>query len=328
MLEYHQLSSKIFNFSPSEFDDIALQIFEYQYNHNPIYKQFVNYLNKRQDVKDIYSIPYLPVELFKNHTILSDEFQAIKYFESSGTTGSISSKHYYQDLKIYEQSYLNGFQNQYGSPSDWVILGLLPSYLERKNASLVNMVDSLMIHSGHSENGFYLYNYEKLKETLEFLANNERKVMLFGVTFALIEFARDFPSTYPNLTIIETGGMKGRGKELTRDELHVFLKQQLSPKQIHSEYGMSEMFSQAYSTDKGIFQSASTLKVLKRNPFDPFDIQDASGRGNINVIDLSNLHSCSFLATMDLGEFYDDGKFSVLGRSDYSDVRGCNLMYS
>lgn len=328
MLEYHQLSTKVFNFSPSEFDDIALQIFEYQYNHNPIYKQFVNFLNKKQLVKDIYSIPYMPVELFKYHTILSDEFQALNYFESSGTTGSISSKHFYQDLKIYEQSYLNGFKNQYGSPSDWVILGLLPSYLERKNASLVHMVDGLIKYSGQFENGFYLYDYEKLKNTLDLLVKVKRKVMLFGVTFALIEFAQKYPSQYPNLTIIETGGMKGRGKELTRDELHAFLNQQLSPQQIHSEYGMSEMFSQAYSTDKGIFQSASTLKVLKRNPYDPLDIQSSKGRGNINVIDLSNIHSCSFLATMDLGEFYDDGKFSVLGRSDYSDVRGCNLMYS
>lgn len=328
MQEYLKISSKIFNCSPSEFDDLALEVFEYQYNHNPIYKQFVNYLNKKQLVKDIYSIPYMPVELFKHHTVLSDEFQALKYFESSGTTGSVSSQHYYQDLEIYEKSYLNGFQNQYGSPSDWVILGLLPSYLERSNASLVHMVDGLMKNSNQPENGFYLYDYEKLKETLDLLASTQKKVMLFGVTFALIEFAKQNPAQYPNLTIIETGGMKGRGKELTRDELHTFLNQQLSPLQIHSEYGMSEMFSQAYSTDKGIFKCSSTLKALKRNPYDPLDIQTTLGRGNINVIDLANLHSCSFLATMDIGEFHEEGKFSVLGRSDYSDVRGCNLMYS
>lgn len=328
MQEYNKISSRIFNLPPSEFDDLALQVFEYQYNHNPIYKQFVNYLNKKELVKDIYSIPYLPVELFKHHTIISEEFQALNYFESSGTTGAVSSKHFYQDLDIYEKSYLHGFQNQYGLPSDWIILGLLPSYLERKNASLVHMVEGLMKYSGHQENGFYLYNYDKLKETLDLLAYTDKKVMLFGVTFALIEFAEKFSSSYPNLTIIETGGMKGRGKELTRDELHQFLNQKLSPLQIHSEYGMSEMFSQAYSTDKGIFKSSSTLKVLKRNPYDPLDIQATPGRGNINIIDLANLHSCSFLATMDLGEFYDNGKFSVLGRSDYSDVRGCNLMYS
>ncbi len=328
MKEYHKISSKIFNISNAEFDDLALQIFEYQYNHNPIYKQFVNYLNKKQLVKDIYSIPYMPVEIFKHHTVLSDEFQALKYFKSSGTSGSVSSKHFYQDLDIYEKSYLNGFKNQYGAPSDWVILGLLPSYLERSNASLVHMVDGLMKHSGQLENGFYLYNYEKLKETLDLLVSSNKKVMLFGVTFALIEFANKFPAQYPNLTIIETGGMKGRGKELTRDELHELLNQKLSPHQIHSEYGMSEMFSQAYSTDNGIFKCSSTLKILKRNPYDPLDIQSTTGRGNINIIDLSNLHSCSFLASMDLGEFKEDGSFSVLGRSDYSDVRGCNLMYS
>lgn len=328
MQDFIKISSKIFNVTASEFNLLALEIFEYQYYHNPIYKQFVNYLKKKDAVKDIYSIPFLPVEFFKQHIIISDELQPADYFESSGTTASIQSRHYFQDLDIYQKSYLSGFEKNYGSPSDWIILGLLPSYLERQHASLVNMVKGLMQYSGKSENGFYLYDYEQLYNILKRLAGTRQKVMLFGVTFALLEFAHNYSDQFPNLTIIETGGMKGRGKELTREELHDILQQKLKPHAIHSEYGMSEMFSQAYSTDNGIFYCSPTLKVLKRNPYDPFDIQSSSGRGNINIIDLSNLHSCSFLATMDIGDFYEDGSFKVLGRSDFSDVRGCNLMFS
>lgn len=328
MQDFIKISPKIFNVTASEFDLLALEIFEYQYYHNPIYKQFVNFLNKKNSVIDIYSIPFLPVELFKHHTILSDELQPVSYFESSGTTGTIQSRHYFQDRDIYQKSYLAGFEQTYGSPADWVILGLLPSYLERQHASLVHMVKGLMQYSAKPENGFYLYNYEQLHSILSRLAGTEKKVMLFGVTFALLEFVQNYTGDFPNLTIIETGGMKGRGKELTRDELHSILKQKLHPHAIHSEYGMSEMFSQAYSTDKGVFYCSPTLKVLKRNPYDPFDIGASTGRGNINVIDLSNLHSCSFLATMDIGDFHEDGSFKVLGRSDFSDVRGCNLMFS
>lgn len=328
MQSYRQLSSALFDQASFNFDEMALKVFEYQYNHNPIYKQFVNILNKKDLVKDIYSIPFLPVEFFKSHVILSDEIMPRNFFASSGTTGAITSKHYFEDDEVYVKSYLLGFEKVYGSPKDWVILGLLPSYLERKNASLVHMVKGLMDHSGQPENGFYLYNYEELHQILNRLNTEGRKVLLFGVTFAILEFAHLFPSHLPYTTIIETGGMKGRGKELTREELHHKINIQLQPQAIHSEYGMSEMFSQAYSTDLGIFHCSPTMKVLNRNPFDPFDVQQKSGRGNINVIDLSNLHSCSFLATMDIGEFFPDGTFKVLGRSDFSDVRGCNLMFS
>ncbi len=328
MQDFLKTGTRIFDIPSSEFDQLALEIFEYQYYYNPIYKQFVNYLNKKNSVKDIYTIPFLPVEFFKYHIIISEELRPVDYFESSGTTGTLQSRHYFQDLDIYEKSYLTGFQKNYGQPSEWVILGLLPSYLERKHASLVNMVKGLMQHSAQPENGFYLYNYENLSQILNNLLISGKKVMLFGVTFALLEFAEKFPGNFPHLTVVETGGMKGRGKELTREELHSYLRQRLQPKEIHSEYGMSEMFSQAYSTDNGVFYCSPTLKALKRNPYDPFDVQATKGRGNINVIDLSNIHSCSFLATMDIGEFYDDGSFKVLGRSDYSDVRGCNLMFS
>lgn len=327
MREFEKISIKIFNNAHNNFDELALEIYRYQYNHNPIYKQFVDYLNKSSDVRDILQIPFLPVEIFKYHTIISDEFQATNYFESSGTTASIQSKHFFQDDAIYKQSYLHGFTQRFGKVSDWIILGLLPSYLERTHASLVNMVKGLMDASGQAQNQFYLYDYESLHQALISLEDSTKKVMLFGVTFALLDFAEKFPHSYKNLHIIETGGMKGRGKELTRNELHSILQDKLQPKQIFSEYGMTEMFSQAYSSDSGVFYCSDTMKVLKRNPYDPFDVQISEGRGNINVIDLANLHSCSFIATQDLGEFREDGSFEVLGRSDYSDVRGCNLMF-
>lgn len=327
MLDYKKISSKIFNFPPSEFNNLALEIFDYQYHHNAIYRKYVDYLGRKEFVKDIFTIPYLPVELFKSHKIISDEFQALDYFESSGTTGMTPSRHYFEHLDLYNQSYLSGFTKQYGHPSEWVILGLLPSYLEREHASLVNMVDGLMKQSSHPDNGFYLYDYDQLKFTLDKTLFNNNKVILFGVTFALLDFAQKYSGDYRHLTIIETGGMKGRGKELTREELHLKLFSQLNPHQIHSEYGMSEMFSQAYSTDNGIFHCSSTMKALKRNPYDPLEISNTAGKGNINIIDLANLHSCSFLGTMDLGEFYEDGSFKVLGRTDYSDTRGCNLMF-
>ncbi|MCO5234473.1 MAG: acyl transferase [Chitinophagales bacterium] len=328
MLDYKKISSKIFNFSPSEFDNLAMEIFDYQYQHNAIYRKYVDYLGRKHLVKDIYTIPYLPVEFFKLNTIISDEFKPLNYFESSGTTGTIPSRHYFENLDLYTQSYLSAFTNQYGQASEWVILGLLPSYLEREHASLVNMVNGLMKQSGHIENGFYLYNYEALKSTLDKVSESNKNIILFGVTFALLDFAHQYSGEYPNLTIIETGGMKGRGKEITREELHYILHSRLKPHQIHSEYGMSEMFSQAYSTDNGIFHCSTTMKSLKRNPYDPLEINNTPGRGNINIIDLANLHSCSFIGTMDLGEFYKDGSFKVLGRTDYSDTRGCNLMFS
>lgn len=328
MQAYAELYSRIFNYKSNNFADLALDVFQYQYSYNPVYKKFVDLLGKSNQVHSLSDIPFMPVEFFKNNIILSKEFSPLDYFESSGTTDSITSKHYFDTLEYYEKSYLLGFEKHYGSPKDWVILGLLPSYLEREHASLVNMVQGLMKHSSHEQNGFYLYNYKELHHKLDEMKQSSQQVLLFGVTFALLEFAHLYPGEYPNLTILETGGMKGRGKELTREELHRILDSSLHPKAIHSEYGMTEMFSQAYSTHEGVFYPSPTLKVLKRNPYDPLDISESAGRGNINVIDLSNLHSCSFIATMDVGQFYGDGTFKVLGRSDFSDVRGCNLMFS
>ena len=327
MTEFERIQSKILNLNDYNFNEIAFEVYQYQYHHNPVYKRFVDYLGRNNPIKDLTDIPFLPVEFFKNFQILSDEIRPLDYFESSGTTGQVTSKHYFQDTGLYEASYISGFQKFYGSPKDWVILGLLPSYLERQHSSLVNMVKGLMEISAHGLNGFYLYDYDKLHQVLKDASLVGKNILLFGVSFALLEFGSLFPDQYKNLTIIETGGMKGRGRELTRKELHQTLSGQLYPKAIHSEYGMSELFSQAYSTNEGVFECADTMKVLRRNPYDPFDVDTMPGRGNINVIDLANLHSCSFIATMDLGKFYGNGRFEVLGRADNSDVRGCNLMY-
>jgi len=328
MQEFIRLRSKIFDIRPEDFNQLALSVYRFQYQHNPVYRKYVDLLGKNEEVKDICTIPYLPVELFKHHKIIIDLQEPADFFESSGTTGSLPGRHYFQDLDTYQKSYELGFRQAYGDPADWTIIGLLPSYLERRHASLVNMADGLMKLSGSPDNGFYLYNYQQLTAVLERLKAESKKVLLIGVTFALIELAEQFPGSYPNVTLIETGGMKGRGKERTREELHDLLSTRLNPGAIHSEYGMSEMFSQAYSLNNGIFYCAPTMKVIRRDPYDPLQLSTQPGRGNINVIDLSNLHSCSFLATMDLGEFYADNGFRVLGRSDYSDVRGCNLMMS
>jgi hypothetical protein len=326
MSDYTTLRDKIFQGClPAQYD-LIWKVYQFQYQHNSVYKRFVDLLGRYPPKGDIFGIPFLPVELFKAHKVICDNLDVKGYFESSGTTGSINSRHYIADYETYRQSYLLGFESVYGDVSDWTILGLLPSYLEREHASLVYMVKGLMEQSSTRKEAFYLYDYQKLYDDLSELKQQEKKVLMFGVTFALLDFASKFRGHFPHLTIIETGGMKGRGKELTRDELHHILKEAFHPAAIHSEYGMTEMLSQAYSTDRGVFYPSPTMKVLKRDAYDPLLVSDAPGRGMINVIDLSNLQSCSFIATQDVGLFYEDGSFEVLGRADHSDVRGCNLM--
>jgi hypothetical protein len=258
--------------------------------------------------------------------VLCDGFKPLSFFESSGTTGSVNSRHYIADVSLYERAFMKGFWQFYGEPSDWVIMALLPSYSERPNASLVYMVNHWMASSGQPENGHYLYNYGALSEQLHATLSSGKKVLLIGVTFALLEWAAQFPGKFPGLTIIETGGMKGRGKELVREELHAILHERLHPDAIHSEYGMTELFSQAYSHSDGIFRCIPTMKVLRRDPYDPLAVSSTPGRGLLNIIDLANLGTCSFLAVQDVGKLYEDGAFEVLGRSDNSDTRGCNLM--
>jgi hypothetical protein len=326
MSDYITLRDKIFVSSPDAFDNLTWEVFQFQYQNNGVYRRFVDLLGRYPKHGDLTGIPFMPVELFKTHQVVCADLERHTYFESSGTTGSVNSRHYIADLSVYEKSFLWGFKERYGDPSEWVILGLLPSYLERKNASLVYMVRGLMVQSARGRESFYLYDYQKLYDDLMDLRHTPYKVMLFGVTFALLDFIKQFQGSFPNLTIIETGGMKGRGKELTRIELHEQLSAALSPGAIHSEYGMTELFSQAYSTDNGVFYAAPTMKVLRRDAYDPLFVTTEPGRGLINVIDLANLGSCSFIATQDIGLFRADGGFEVLGRSDYSDLRGCNLM--
>jgi hypothetical protein len=326
MSEYTTLRDKIFQGSLPVQHDLIWQVYQFQYHYNPVYKRFVDLLGRYPREGDIFGIPFLPVELFKAHEVICSNMEVQGYFESSGTTGSINSRHYIADYEMYKQSYLLGFESVYGAVAEWTILGLLPSYLEREHASLVYMVKGLMEQSSTGKEAFYLYDYQKLYDDLSKLKEQGKKVLLFGVTFALLDFAAKFKGYFPHLTIIETGGMKGRGKELTREELHLILKEAFGPAAIHSEYGMTEMLSQAYSTDRGVFYPSPTMKVLKRDAYDPLLVSDIAGRGMINVIDLSNLQSCSFIATQDIGLFHEDGSFEVLGRADHSDVRGCNLM--
>lgn len=311
-----------------QFEATALQLFHYQYEHNELYKLYCDAL--RTDVsavKDITKIPFLPVSFFKSHRVIAGDHEAAPalVFESSGTTGESTSRHYVTDATIYEQSLLQGFEEFYGAPDQYAILALLPSYLERKNASLVHMAKTLMEKSGHVDNGFYINEWAQLHSVLTRLERNKQKVLLLGVTFALLDFADAYPTQLANTIVMETGGMKGRREELTRTEVHEILKRQWGLNHVHSEYGMTELLSQAYAAAGGIFKSTSTMRVLVRDINDPLDVK-TTGQGCINIIDLANANSCAFIATEDIGNIVADGSFEVLGRMDHSALRGCSLM--
>lgn len=272
-------------------------------------------------------IPFLPISFFKTHKVATTDFKPEIIFESSGTTGSNTSNHLVKDMSLYRQSFIKGFELFYGNPSKWCILGLLPGYLERKNSSLIAMVEDLIKKSGNRNSGFYLHDHEKLYQTL---AHNEiigQPTLLIGVTYALLDFAENHPMKLQNTIVMETGGMKGKREEITREEVHAFLKNKLGLKTIHSEYGMTELLSQAYGID-GKLHCPSWMKVLLRDETDPFSILESphSATGVINIMDLANLYSCSFIATQDVGKANADGSFEVLGRMDNSDIRGCSLM--
>lgn len=304
------------------------EVFEYQYKNQKTYREFVN--NLFADVHfqdDLTSLPFLPIEFFRNHTILDCNSKTELIFESSGTTSSNNSQHLIGDADLYNQSLLAAFEHFYGAPTDYVFYGLLPSYLERSNASLVYMVEQLMQASQTEQGGFYKLNFDDLLADI----NNykgERKQMIFGVTFALWEMAEQFPKLdLSNTIVMETGGMKGRRPEILREQLHEILNGSFQTDVIHSEYGMTELLSQAYSFGNGIFKCPPWMKVLVRDVYDPKSVR-LYGKGVINIIDLANLHSCSFIATNDLGEVFEDGSFKILGRIDNSRLRGCNLMFA
>ncbi len=273
-------------------------------------------------------MPYLPISFFKTHRIVTGEFEPAVVFESSGTTQTVNSRHLVRDTGLYTRSFVDAFNRFYGPVEDFVVLGLLPSYLERKNSSLVFMVEDLIRRSGRPESGFYLYEHEKLADTLLALEARRQPTLLIGVTFALLDFAENHRMDLRHTIVMETGGMKGRREEWTREELHAYLQDRLGADAIHAEYGMTELLSQAYSKGHGRFECPPWMKVLVRDENDPFQLSSASAAGVINVIDLANIHSCSFIATDDIGKLYEDGSFSVLGRLDRSALRGCSLMVS
>ncbi len=323
-----KIHQKIFNKDKFNFEEVALELFVFQYTYNSVYKQFVDYLkinvNKIQTVQQI---PFLPIELFKTHNIIVDNVSTQKIFESSGTTGQLTSKHLVADLNLYTQSFETCFKEFYGNIDEYTILALLPSYLERNTSSLVYMVDDLIKKSNNKNSGFYLNNLDELSINLKSQISNTRsKILLIGVTFALLDFAEQFPMDLSNVIIMETGGMKGRREEMTREEVHAILTKAFNIESIHSEYGMTELLSQGYSKGNGIFEVPYWTKILKRDIYDPFNISTNIGRGGLNIIDLANIYSCAFIATQDLVNIKNETEFEVLGRIDNADIRGCNLM--
>ncbi len=321
------LTEKIFSANHSSFESVALEVFKFQYEGVDLYRQFCTSLKKnRASVNSIADIPFLPIEFFKSHIIIHSEKKAERIFASSGTTGQVSSKHYVADLCLYERSFVKGFERAYGNVQDYVILALLPSYLERDNSSLVYMAKDLIEKTTDKGSDFFLHDHERLLEQLHILNKEKCKTILIGVTFALLDFAEKFKINFPELIVMETGGMKGKREEMTREEVHLCLRSAFGVNQIHSEYGMTELLSQAYSKGNGIFEYPPWMKVLTRDLYEPLRLQQDDIAGAVNVIDLANLYSCSFIATGDLGKVNPDGSFEILGRMDNAEIRGCNLM--
>lgn len=322
------MKEKIFNLrTQAEFKQLALDIFRHQAGKNPVYKRYIELLSVNpQAVNTIEKIPFLPIQFFKTEKIINDNQKPEIIFTSSGTTGNTQSKHYVADLSFYRESYAKTFKQFYNQVENYVILALLPSYLERKGSSLIFMVENWIHRSKHIESNFYLNNLEDLYNVLHQLKNQNKKVLLIGVSFALLDFVERFSIDFPSLIVMETGGMKGRRNETVRAELHQHLKKGFGVKTIHSEYGMTELLTQAYSQGNGIFQCPPWMKILIRNTEDPFSYMKENKTGGINIIDLANYHSISFIATDDLGRKRAENQYEILGRFDYSDIRGCNLL--
>ena len=321
--------NKIFSIKDqTSFLETALETFNYQFINNSVYQDFIKSLGKAHaSVKTLCEIPFLPVEFFRNHKIISGDHAVEMIFESSGTTGVTPGKHFITDISLYEESFLNAFRLFYGDPEEFLIAALLPSYIERSNSSLIYMTDNLIKRSRQPGSGFYNENYSDLIQTLDNAEKSNQKTLLIGVSFALLDLAELKSPDLSGVIVMETGGMKGRRKELTRSELHTVLKDKFNVPSIHSEYGMTELMSQAYSKGDGIFYCPPWMKIMIRDPQDPLTIYSESGKtGGINIIDFANINSCSFIATGDLGRVHEDGGFEVLGRFDSSDIRGCNLL--
>ncbi len=320
--------NSIFNIdNVNNFNKIALEIFQFQAKNCGVYKEFLDYLQiDAHSIKQLNEIPFLPIQFFKTHKIVSSQQPIQEIFLSSGTTGNTTSKHHITDLSMYERSFIKGFENFYGSIEKYTVLALLPSYLERDGSSLIYMVHNLIKNSKNKKSNFYLNNLNELQEILVDLDENNKKTLLIGVSYALLDLVELFKFDLKSTIIMETGGMKGRRKELIREELHQRLKKGFGVSEIHSEYGMTELLSQAYSKGNGIFKCPPWMKVITRDTEDALTLLPEGKSGGINVIDLANINSCSFIATQDLGKTYSNGTFEVLGRFDDSDIRGCNLM--
>lgn len=313
--------------SQKEFEKITLKVFRHQYDNNLVYQDFCSLLKKdKSNVKSIEEIPFLPIQFFKSHEIVSSQDQIQETFTSSGTTGTITSKHLVTDVTLYEQSFRKAFSQFYGNIEDYVVLALLPSYLERDGSSLIYMVNDLIEGSNHPESGFYLNNYDELIHKLIELDSSGQNVLLIGVTYALLDLVEKQSFQLKNTIVMETGGMKGKRKEIIREELHAILCNGFGVPTIHSEYGMTELLSQAYSLGNGVFECPPWMSILIRDTEDALTYVEYGKTGGINVIDLANINSCSFIATQDLGKKNPNHSFEVLGRFDSSDIRGCNLM--
>ena len=333
LTDHIEIKNELFHVTEQHFETLALKIFRFQYEQNVFYRQFCDSIHaNKESIQHLEQIPFLPIGFFKSKEITSTVFDPMTVFESSGTTGSVKSKHFVKDTSLYEESFLKAFKLFYGDIASYCIIGLLPSYLERKNSSLVWMLNYLIKKTGHDQSGFYLYEHEQLKTLILQNEKAGQQTLLIGVTYALLDFFEKNPMKLQYTTIMETGGMKGRREELTRTAIHEQLMEYTGVAEVHSEYGMTELLSQAYSKKEGVFQCPPWMKVLLRSEDDPFEIHSAEKidspfvNGVINVIDLANLYSCSFIATDDMGKLYNDGSFEVLGRLDNSELRGCSLM--
>lgn len=329
MLTEKEIRDQIFKInSEADFNRLAIAIFHNQYERNEIYRKYVNNLSVIPSTVTHYTgIPFLPIEFFKTQQVVCEPLNAqATRFTSSGTTGQSTSVHTVNDILVYEESFHKGFELFYGKPRDYCILALLPNYLERSGSSLVYMFDQLINESQHAKSGFYLHNLNELVATIEELKKSGQKTLLLGVTYALLDLAEKNVELNEHFIVMETGGMKGKRKEMIKEELHGFLTQKLGVKTIHSEYGMTELLSQAYSKQAGLFSCPPWMRVLIRDVNDPLSYQPSQKSGGINVIDLANVYSCSFIETKDLGKLHDNGDFEIMGRFDNSDIRGCNLM--
>lgn len=324
----HLFSKPLFlDHTEEKFNALAIDVFRFQAQHNPVYGSFVKGLRKDPElVTTLEEIPFMPVEFFKNHRVVCGGDSPEIVFSSSGTTGMIQSKHEVLDLAMYEASFRRTFERFYGGTEDLVILALLPSYLERDGSSLIYMVEDLIQRTGNPDSGYFLYNHEELLKTLIRLQTTDKQVILIGVTYALLDFVEQFTIDFPELIVMETGGMKGKRREMIREDLHQQLCAGFGVKTIHSEYGMTELLSQAYSSGHGIFRCPPWMRIKIRDINDPLTLLGPGVTGGINVIDLANVYSCSFIATQDLGKTYENGSFEVIGRFDNSDIRGCNLL--